>query len=341
MGGGGARYRVYPSGRVSKRYAPYVESFHSKMLENAYARIVDLDDNPPPKYEMGDKLLDAFFGTGYLISSYPAIYDMCGKSIAGLDIDAAWIQMFESIHGHDEIPDAATATADDERDGWMDAIGSLNIAARDSNTISSSSYVVAKTLYEREYLRRTTTYRTNLQFLLLDNKAHETSINFQKKTVAIYAIMMKYYYDSQTMADKQDYRQEMKETIWPLTTRNYFTGLLNAMSRAPKGVEEYHERIKRSLISKMQYTVSEAIKGAAVGFAIQGPYGAAVGAAIGTAIGEAQLLREQGNPLWFMPFIMGPESAWLLDEDARANKYLPIFLGPEISSIYTVVKEFL
>lgn len=311
MGHGRAAKVIRAGG--TKRYAPYVEAYHSQMLENAYARIVDLDDNPPPQYEMGDKLLDAFFGTGYLISSYPAIFDICGKFVAGLDIDAIWVEMFQSVHGHSAIPDAATATVDEERDGWQDEISELNIDARDSNSISSSSYVMAKALYEREYLRRTSIYRTNLQFLLLDNKVHETYLNTQRKQLTVYAIMMKHYYDSKSLADNRDSYQKMRQEIWPLTTRNYFTGLLNAMSRAPYNETNKIYNAKRSWVSKGTIVFNDAVQGAIMGYVYFGPYGAAIGAQVGTAIGEAKVLREEGSPHWFVPFIMGPEQAWILD----------------------------
>lgn len=311
----GARNNPYTItvGQGPKRYAPYVEAYHDKFLEAAYIKIVSLDDNPPTPYEMGDKLLDAFFGMGYFISSYPAIYDMCGKYVAGLDIDAIWVKMFEDIHGQSAIPDASDATVSEEHDTWKGNLTTLAVESRDNNTISSSSYMLSKAIIERRYAVNASIYRTNLQFMLLENTAHETYINAQRKMITVYAIMMQYFYDSQARANKRDFDQQAKEKLWPLTTRNEFSRYLASMSGVKAGELAEIEKRKRSWLSKILYILSNAVNYALIGYQIGGIYGAAIGAQIGIVIGEAQILREEGSPYWYVPFIMGLESVWIVD----------------------------
>jgi len=85
------------------RYAPYIEDKHKAFLAvseaagiaarltNPYENYVDLDFD------------DAFFGSGYVMASYPSLYDMFGKFMAGLDIDSLWDQVLSSVQDNDSV----------------------------------------------------------------------------------------------------------------------------------------------------------------------------------------------------------------------------------------------
>lgn len=312
MGFGKSPYTVTASAGP-KRYAPYVEAYHERFLIVASNKILALDDNPPPAYEIGDRILDAFFGTGYLISSYPAIYDMCGEYMAGLDIDSVWGSLFKSAFDNRVIADASNAMLADEEGKLVAEIAMDAIGCRNNNVISSSSFIVMKTNKERASVRNASRFRTNLQFILLNNKMQEDYLNHKTKAITIYAFMMHYYYAAQGVSNKRDYDQKAKLRLWPLTTRNEFSRYLASMSGVKAGEIAEIEKRKRSWLSKNTYVFNYAVQGALFGLTYFGPYGAAVGAQVGTAIGEAQILREEGSPHWFVPFIMGPEQAWILD----------------------------
>ena len=153
-------------------------------------------------------------------------------------------------------------------------------------------------------------------FYLVFSLAHifqEDYLNYKVKSITVYAVMMHYYYTVQGAANKRDYDQKAKLALWPLTTRNEFSRYLASMSGVKAGEIAEIEKRKRSWLSKNTMVFNSAVQGAIFGFVYFGPYGAAVGAQVGTAIGEAQILMEEGSPYWFVPFIMGPEQAWILD----------------------------
>lgn len=297
----------------AKRYAPYVEAYHEKFLTVAYSKVLALDDNPPPAYEMGDRIIDAFFGTGYLISSYPAVYDMCGKHMAGLDIESVWSALLKSVHDNSIIADASSAMFADEEDNQNASLSMFAIGCRNNNAVSSSTFILGKTNKERASVLKVAKYRTNLQFILLNNKMQADYLNNKVKTITAYSIIMQYYYTVQGRSNKRDFDQNAKLALWPLTTRNEFSRYLAAMSGVKAGEIAEIEKRKRSWLSKNTYVFNYAVQGAIFGYTYFGPYGAAVGAQVGTAIGEAQILMEEGSPHWFVPFIMGPEQAWILD----------------------------
>ena len=94
MGGssGGGSGEGQPSDTTTTvRYPQYVEEAHQSFLELvATYRDAAIDDSPFADWT-DIEYSDAFFGSGYTIASFPSLYDMYGKFLAGLDIgsDAA------------------------------------------------------------------------------------------------------------------------------------------------------------------------------------------------------------------------------------------------------------
>jgi len=109
---GGGKGGSSGSSTTTIRYAPYVESYHqaflAKISEEALAVV---DDSPFTGYTDID-VDTAFFGTGYLISSFPSLYDMYGKFMAGLDIEVLWAQNYEDTVNAAEVDNTVTAEAD-------------------------------------------------------------------------------------------------------------------------------------------------------------------------------------------------------------------------------------
>jgi hypothetical protein len=69
------------------RYAGYIEDKHKDFLNVVAAQRANIIDDSPYAGFVDIDIDPAFFGTGYLISSFPSLYDMFGKFMAGLDID--------------------------------------------------------------------------------------------------------------------------------------------------------------------------------------------------------------------------------------------------------------
>ena len=91
-GGGGSSSSPYTWTEI--RYAPYIEARHSDFLNSVYSARVGAISNSPFAAYTDIEVDNAFFGAGYTISSFPSLYDMYGKFMAGLDIEALWTQEY-------------------------------------------------------------------------------------------------------------------------------------------------------------------------------------------------------------------------------------------------------
>ena len=76
--------------QVTTRYAPYVERYHSSFLSTVQSKRNTILNNSPFADYIDIDVDNAFFGAGYLVSSFPSLYDMFGKFMAGLDIETLW-----------------------------------------------------------------------------------------------------------------------------------------------------------------------------------------------------------------------------------------------------------
>jgi len=297
---------------VNIRYAPYVEGRHSIFLADAYKYIVDLDNNPPTTPEIDDKVNNAFIGVGYMLSSYPALCDMFGKHMAGLDICAVWEHYFKDIQKQSAMPDFAEADSAVKLDTKIAADTKYEVEAREINAVSSSTYLMGKAQTEKVFLFGLSRFRADLQFDMLDSKAYEEYYNTQTMMIKQYAIILRLYFKTKGIMDEFYLDKQYDEITWNLQTRNHFSSFLNAMSEV-KGSEVWKTTYRgRSQLSKNLLIVSEAMKGAAIGFFFGGWYGAGVGAQIGTNLGTAQILREEGKWYWWAPWVFGPEFTWWL-----------------------------
>ena len=147
MGGGGGSAPAYTWSEI--RYAPYIEARHSDFLLSVYSARIGAISNSPFANYTDIEVDNAFFGAGYTISSFPSLYDMYGKFMAGLDIEALWTQEYNDTIDSSVVNDliaAEGALIDDEIE--TTSIPRLQTGMRDLNSVMSSSFVVGKSLIE-------------------------------------------------------------------------------------------------------------------------------------------------------------------------------------------------
>lgn len=277
-----------------RRFAPYIEETHTEFLAYAYAQVLALQDTPPTYEEIGTYIPDAFFGYGYLISSFPSLFDMYGKFMAGMDIEDVWLRLFEERLSHEEINDAASAESTLETERTNNSVVAYQIAMREANAVGSSTFVIGRSNIEKALLLRISNFRTNLKMeLLINDKSYNAYLNWNHHMISAHAILMKYYYHVQHMGDKLDRDHAAYDTLWPLSISQEF-GRYLGLTAGLGTVQMLIDPKKRSLLSRNLAMLSQAIYGAMFGMQ-WGPYGALGGAVIGTQIGETQMLMEQGR----------------------------------------------
>jgi len=299
-GGGGG------DSRTEVRFAPYVEQAHQAFLEiMAVKKWLTIDKSPFSGYT-DIKLDDAFFGAGYLITSFPALYYMYGKFMSGLDINVLYAQIFEDTVNASAINNLVSAEAvmmDDDID--VNVLPRFQVGLRDINSVISSSYVVGKAMIEDARVKALSKFSAGLKYQMIPvaSERWKAHLDWNKGVVGVYAELMKLYFSAKMDVDNFNYSMAAKNLLWPFTVLEYERAALGALQGATNtktdvgGSSTFGRAISGALGGAAMGGIagamiapsvtagsSAALAGATVG-AGGGPIGIAIGGILGLAAG--------------------------------------------------------
>jgi len=269
------------------RYAPYVEEHHESFLDaTATYRKATTDDSPFDGYT-DIEVENAFFGTGYTIASFPTLYDMFGKFIAGLDIDTLFSQIFEDTVNSPEVNDLVAAEGALIQDDVDEAVTAIEVGMRDINSVQASTFVIARAIPADTKVKVLEKFRSELKYRLIPiaTDRWKTHLEWNKGVIVTYAEIMKLYYASKMDITDFNYTMDVKDKLWPFTVLDYERACLGALQGATKTTSDV---AGASTASK---ALSGAVVGAGVGAyigagtSVGGPWGAVIGGVVGLAAG--------------------------------------------------------
>jgi len=264
---------------ITIRYAPYIEENHEAFLDAvATYRTALTDDSAFDGFT--DIVIDAaFFGTGYTIASFPSLYDMYGKFMAGLDIDTLFSQIFEDTVNAPEINDlvvAESALLDDDIEANM--IPRFTTGMRDINSIMSSSFVTGKAMIEDTKVKAIEKFSAELKYRMIPVAVDrwKTHLEWNKNVVMSYAEIMKLFFSAKMDIEDFNYSMVAKDKLWPFTVLDYERAALGAL----QGATTTNKDVAGG--SAVQKAISGALSGAAMGGMIGGSIaGATAGSTMG------------------------------------------------------------
>ena len=265
MGSGGGGAPAYTWSEI--RYAPYVEARHSDFLLSVYSARVGAISNSPFADYTDIEVDNAFFGAGYTISSFPSLYDMYGKFMAGLDIEALWAQEYNDTIDSSVVNDliaAEGALIDDEIE--TTSIPRLQTGMRDMNAVMSSSFVVGKSLIEDTRTKMIAKFSADLKYQLIPvaQSRWQTHLDWNKQVVSIYAEVMKLYFSAKTDIDEVNYAMAAKNVLWPFTVLDFERAAVGALQGATNSKTDVAGASTASRV------LSGALSGAAMGAMVGG-----------------------------------------------------------------------
>jgi len=268
------------------RYAPYIESKHESFLTAVDTYRAALTDSSPFDGFTDIVVEAAFFGTGYTIASFPSLYDMYGKFMAGLDIDTLYDQIFEDTVNASEVDDLVSA----ERELMDDDIESnilprFLVGMRDINSVMASSFPTGKALIEDGRVKAISKFSAELRYRLIPVAADrwKSHLEWNKSVIMVYAEVMKLYFSASMDINDFNYSMAAKDTLWPFTVLDYERAALGALQGATKSTSDVAGS------SGASRAISGALTGAAMG-AMATPAAPWMGAAIGGTLGLASSL---------------------------------------------------
>ena len=203
MAGGGSK-----SGKTEIRYAPYIESKHTSFLTALQGFRIAATGNSPYANYTDIEVEDAFFGVGYAISSFPSLYDMYGKFMAGLDIEVLYDQIFEDTVNSPVVSNLVAAEAaliDDEIN--INSLPRFQTGMRDINSVMSSSFVIGKALIEDTRTKMVSKFSAELKYRLIPVVQDRWSkhLDWNKGVIGAYVELMKLYYSAKTDINEVNY----------------------------------------------------------------------------------------------------------------------------------------
>jgi len=272
------------------RYAGYVEENHEEFLNAVAAfRVGATGRSPFADYnsdflESQNTLFEsAFFGAGYYISSFPSLYDMYGKFMAGLDIDSLYDQMFEDTVNAPEVSNLVSAEAalyDDDIN--TNVLPRFLAGMRDINAVQSSSFVIGRSIIEDSRVKAVSKFSAELKYKLIPvaTERWKAHLEWNKGVVLTYAELTKLYFAAKMDVVGFNYEMAVKDILWPFTVLDYERAALGALQGAAKTTSDVAGS------STAGKAIGGALGGAAAG-AMMTPGAPLVGGAIGGVLGLA------------------------------------------------------
>lgn len=266
-------------------YADYVQEHHDRFLNQVEEKKLLVIDASPFAAYTDIEVEDAFFGAGYLISSFPSLYDMYGKFMAGLDIEVLWTQTFEDTVNSSVVGNLVSAEAalmDDDIEAT--ALPRLQTGMRDINAVMGSTYVVGRAIIEDARVKSLAKYSAELKYRLIPvaQDRWQAHLQWNQNVVGIYAELMKFYYSAKTDVDDINYSMAAKDRLWPFTILDFERAALGALQGA------MNTKTDVAGASTAKRSISGALSGAAMGamaWKSNPGYGAAIGAVVGGIAG--------------------------------------------------------
>jgi hypothetical protein len=217
------------------RFAPYLEAAHQSHIAEMSAAVDAAAGASPFAAYVDWTAEDGFFGTGYVLSNFPSLYDMYGKFLAGLDVEVLFNEAFEDLTNGTVVENAISLEADRLSDDLeTEVYPRLEAGLRDLNAVMSSQFVYAKALLETKrqqtVSRFSADYKAKLMPVVVERWAKH--LEWNAKVIEMYAGIIKMYIAQRMDVENHNYGMHEKDVMWPLEARKYETAMLGALTGA-------------------------------------------------------------------------------------------------------------
>jgi hypothetical protein len=271
-------------------FPKYLEERHEDFIYRVKADVETIKHLSPYSEYTDIDIDTAFFGAGYVLSSFPSLYDMYGKFMAGLDIEYLFNQAFKDTTDgaivHNLISEQASELSDDLEN---DTIPRYEVGMRDINAVMSGTFVVGKAMLETKRIKELSRFSAELRYKMIPVAVErwKTHLNWNQKVVTTYAEIMKFYFMAVLDVDGYNYEMHTKDILWPFTVYDFERLALSAVGSGGGGGSAGIAGASRGakvIGGAMSGAASGALVGAGMGSA-GGPIGAGIGGVLGLAAG--------------------------------------------------------
>lgn len=288
MGGGGSEG---PTDNTV-RFAPYLENAHGELLNDNGSDTADLSLIDALNAAFGGSPFgsaptlnpdDAFFGSGYSVTSFPSLYDMFGRFMAGLDLHVLWEQTYNGIITSAPLGTLIASHAERlDDDVEQRVIPRFEAGMRNIGAIHSTAFAMGRALIEETRIREFNNFVAKLELGAFETSIRmwQAHLDWNKNVTVIYSEMIRLYYGTRQGASEHNAAMDAKHVTFDLDLFEYARAMLGALSGSPAAVGPGDKGKSSPLASG----IAGGVAGAAAGSSF-GPWGAAIGGVIGFAAG--------------------------------------------------------
>lgn len=268
--GGGGKGGGGGDTTTTLRYAPYLEGHHEALLNYARSNYLTAVSGSSPYADYtAAEIEDAFFGAGYAIASFPSLYDMYGKFMAGLDIEVLWTQEFEDTVNSAEVGNLVSTEAallDDDIE--TNILPRFLTGQRDLNAVNASSFVIGKAIVEDARVKALAKFDRELRYHLIPVAADRWKAHLQwnQNVIQSYGEIMKFYYAAKRDVDDLNTSMIAKDVLWPFTALEYYRLAVGTLNGATNSTTDVAGGSK--LGSALSGAMSGAVAGGAIGYGL-------------------------------------------------------------------------
>lgn len=292
MGGRQSTRKYYPTSQATRiiRYAPYIEPIHAALIVRISNEVDrQLPINPYSEFTFTE--LDSYyFGVGNTLGDFSNLFNLYKTFIEDVNLNAIFISSETKVLDKDNlIPYIEEKEAQFNDVINEEKLNKLSAEVREINSICSSTFIINKTLLEKERLQAIAEVSKNMTSMEIEKINFDSKIQVehtQNIPDSFSAILMDYISTEITMTE-DDYSYLAKQYLWPFT--------LLDMERIVIAVLEIPQidfaPAKPVLMPKTQKDKlidywSGAMQGEVQGGMMGTKYGGWVGTIIGVAVGH-------------------------------------------------------
>jgi hypothetical protein len=216
------------------RFAPYIEQMHQDFVTKLQAEEASAVDASPYANYTDIAIEGGFFGSGYALASYPALYDMFGKFMAGLDIDSLYDELFTDTTTGPIVQNIVAQESDILDDDINEiALPRFETGMRDMNAVISSSFVIGRALIETAKTKALARFSADLERSLLPVAAERwrNHLDWNKGVITQYLEILKVYIGSKVSVDTHNLEIGAKSAVWPFTILEYERAAIGTMNQ--------------------------------------------------------------------------------------------------------------
>ena len=261
------------------RYPEYWEAAHEQTLAMVQASVGAAMGTSPFGDAVVFNVRDGFFSEGYAVESFPSLWDMFGKFMAGVDVHTLWQQTFNNIVTSPEINNAVTAQAaylDDDMDAKI--LPRFHGGMRSINAVQSSAFISGRAILEDARVKAINKFASEIRLRAVDLSATMwgAHLRWNEAVITSYSNMFKLYFSVEMDTNAQTMEMKNRDTHFDLGLYEYLRAMFGVVSGGA-GTTPTQEP------SQAAKSISGALGGAALGAQVYGAPGAVVGGVIGLA----------------------------------------------------------